>query len=47
MSKEDFLFHMYHEFGKVPDLVRRYVPELDDYSGIDREELAIRIEVDN
>lgn len=47
MNKEEFLFLMYREYGKVPDLVKRYIPELQDYSNIDREELAIKIESDN
>lgn len=47
MNKEEFLFLMYREYGKAPDLVKRYITELEDYSNVDREELAIKIESDN
>lgn len=47
MSKKEFLFLMYFEYGKVPDLVKNYIPELNDYSSINREELAIKIESEN
>ena len=48
MDREEFLFLMYSEYGKVSDLVKRYIPEdLEDYSTIDRQELAIKIEADN
>ncbi len=48
MDREEFLFLMYKEYGKVPDLVKRYISEdLEDYSEIYRSELAIKIEADN
>lgn len=48
MDKEEFLWLMYSEYGKVSDLVKRYIPkDLGDYSTIDREALAIKIETDN
>ena len=48
MDREEFLFLMYSEYGKASDLVKRYIPkDLEDYSNIDREKLAIRIEADN
>lgn len=47
MDREEFLYLMYKEYGKAPDLVKRYIDDLDDYSNIDREALAIKIEADN
>lgn len=48
MDREEFLWLMYSEYGKVSDLVERYIPEdLEDYSTINRHELAIKIETDN
>lgn len=47
MDREEFLYLMYKEYGKVPDLVKRYIDDLEDYSSIDREALAIKIEADN
>lgn len=48
MSREEFLFKMYFEYGKVPELVGKYIDnELKDYSQIDREELVIKIESNN
>ena len=48
MDREEFLFLMYSEYGKVSDLVKRYIPEdLEDYSMIDRQKLAIKIEANN
>lgn len=48
MTLEEFLFQMYFEYGQVPELVKRYIDNnLHDYSKIDREELAIKIECDN
>ena len=48
MSIGEFLFIMYIEYGKAPELVERYIPNnIADYSTIDREGLAMRIEADN
>ena len=48
MNKEDFLYAMYKEYGIVPNLVKRYIPDdLEDYSSIDRESLAIEIQSKN
>lgn len=47
MDREEFLYLMYKEYGKVTDLVKRYIDDLEDYSNIDREALAIKIEADN
>ena len=48
MDREEFLFIMYKEYGKVEDLVKRYIAnDLEDYSCIDRKALAIKIESDN
>ena len=48
MDREEFLWLMYSEYGKVSDLVERYIPEnLEDYSIINRQELAIKIEANN
>lgn len=48
MDREEFLFRMYFEYGKVPELVKRYIDnELEDYLHIDRGELAEKIEWDN
>lgn len=48
MNREEFLFVMYKEYGKVEDLVKRYIEnDLEDYSFIDRKALAIKIEADN
>lgn len=44
VDKDEFLYSMYKDYGKVPDLVKQYVPELEDYSKIDKELLAIKIE---
>ena len=47
MDREEFLYLMYKEYGKMLDLVKRYIDDLEDYSNIDREALAIKIEADN
>ena len=48
MSIGEFLFIVYIEYGKSPELVKRYIPNnINDYSAIDRQQLAIKIEADN
>lgn len=47
MNKEEFLFLMYKEYGKAPELTKRYIDDLEDYSNVDRESLAIKIESAN
>ena len=47
MSKQEFLFQMYFEFGIVPELTERYIKDNTDFEKIDRHELAIKIQADN
>lgn len=43
MNKDEFLYIMYRDYGIVPEITERYLPEIEDYSEIDRDELETKI----